>query len=74
MVAESSRYKSFLLTIWEERSKDPRTETSWRFSLEDPHSGKRRGFSSLQALVEALREEIDPPHEKKRARGKSKNK
>ena len=43
------RYRSYLLTFWEERSHDSGVPTQWRFSLEDPHSGTRRGFATLEA-------------------------
>jgi hypothetical protein len=46
-----SRYRSYLLTFWEERSPDPKDPEVWRFSLQDPQTGQRRGFASLEALV-----------------------
>ena len=33
------RYRSYLLTFWEERSQDSATPAEWRFSLEDPRPG-----------------------------------
>jgi hypothetical protein len=30
----------------------------WRFSLEDPRTGQRRGFASLEVLVAFLRTEL----------------
>jgi len=30
----------------------------WRFSLEDPRTGRRRGFASLEALVVFLQAEL----------------
>lgn len=59
MFEESPRYRSYLLTLWEERGGDLKTEPTWRFSLEDPRSGKRRAFSSLEALFEYLKNEIE---------------
>jgi hypothetical protein len=52
------RYRSYLLTVWEERSRDPNLPPVWRFSLEDPRTEQRRGFADLAALVAALRDEI----------------
>lgn len=52
------RYRSYLLTAWEERSRDPNLPAVWRFSLEDPHTGQRHGFADLEALVAALKKEI----------------
>jgi hypothetical protein len=53
------RYRSYLLAFWEERGREPRREHVWRFSLLDPHTGERRGFASLEALVTALAQEIE---------------
>ena len=48
------RYLAYLLRCWQERSQRPEYLPLWRFSLEDPHSGQRRGFASLEALVAFL--------------------
>lgn len=57
----SPHYRAFLLRIWQERM----AETAvWRFSLEDPTSGQRRGFASLAALNTFLSQQIagnEPP-------------
>ena len=52
------RYRTFLLTLWEERNRDRGSAPVWRFRLEDPRTGQRRGFASLEALVEALKQEM----------------
>ncbi len=52
------RYRSYLLTFWEERSQDPAAPAVWRFRLEDPRTGERRGFADLEALRAALEEEL----------------
>jgi hypothetical protein len=52
------RYRAYLLRFWEERGLQPETSSVWRFSLEDPQTGKRHGFASLEALVTFLREEL----------------
>jgi hypothetical protein len=52
------RYKTFLLTIWEERSFKQRQRITWRFGLEDPQTGERRAYSGLEALTETLRQMI----------------
>lgn len=31
----------------------------WRFSLEDPHTGERHAFTSLDAMVTFLRAELE---------------
>ena len=51
-------YQSYLLRFWEERGQQPDLPPAWRFSLEDPHTGERRGFASLEALVAFLREKL----------------
>jgi hypothetical protein len=60
------RYVAYLLRGWAERGDDPAAPVVWRFSLEDPHTGRRRGFADLARLVEALAEECGdgpPPTE-----------
>ena len=50
-------YCSYLLRCWAET--DTQGEISlWRFSLEDPHTGRRRGFANLVELVIALQDEL----------------
>lgn len=60
------RYRSYLLTLWEERNRDPDLPVVWRFSLEDVRTGQRRGFAGLEALVAALQQEMtdDPAKER----------
>ncbi len=53
------RYRSYLLTFWEERDREPQGHEVWRFSLQDPRNGQRRGFASLEALVAALEWEME---------------
>ena len=52
------RYRAYLLTLWEERGRDPDAPVVWRFSLENPRTGERRGFADLEALVAALQREM----------------
>ena len=52
--ASAPRHRIYLLTIWEERSRDPEAPAQWRFRLEHPATGQRQGFASLEALVAAL--------------------
>ena len=52
------RYRAYVLIMWEERNRDPDTHAVWRFRLEDPRTGQQRGFASLEALVEALKQEM----------------
>jgi hypothetical protein len=49
------RYQVFLLRLWEERFEDAEGEHTWRFSVEDPSTGQRRGFAELDGLCDFLR-------------------
>jgi hypothetical protein len=53
------RYRSYVLTFWEERGGDPDRPTVWRFSLQDPRTGQRHGFASLEGLMTFLRGELE---------------
>jgi hypothetical protein len=48
---ETFEYHSFLLRLWQVMEDGKPT---WRFSLEDPVSGERIGFSRLGELVDFL--------------------
>ena len=52
------RYCAWLLRCWEVRGHGSESRMTWRYSLEDPHSGGRRGFASFEALVAHLRAEL----------------
>jgi hypothetical protein len=52
------RYRTYLLTLWEERGREKSAHVVWRFRLEDPRTGKRRGFATVEGLVAALEEEM----------------
>jgi len=48
----------YLLTMWQERTDAADSPAGWRFSVEDPRTGERRGFASLEALVAFLRTQM----------------
>ena len=52
------RYCAYLLRCWEAPDRGSDLLPAWRYSLEDPHSGARRGFASLEALVTHLRADL----------------
>ena len=52
-------YHVFLLRFWQESRERRDLPPVWRFSLEAPGSGRRRGFADLQALTEFLQQELD---------------
>ncbi len=49
---KSTRRQVYLLRCWAEL--DRAAAGQWRFSLEEPRTGIRRGFTSLEALVACL--------------------
>jgi len=54
MPAGERRYLYFLLRLWRVRQSGL---DAWRASLEDPHTGKRRGFASLNELADYLQQQ-----------------
>jgi hypothetical protein len=58
MLDKGARYRTFLLSVWAERSRIPDAPPAWRFALLDPSTGQRRGFASLEALVGTLKQEL----------------
>lgn len=48
-----SSYTIYLLRLWIESEAD----AVWRFSLEEPRTGARRGFATLDELVHFLQQE-----------------
>jgi hypothetical protein len=55
MSEKPRRYLSYLPRLWQASSGG---ELVWRASLEDPHTGARRGFATLADLVAFLEEEM----------------
>jgi hypothetical protein len=56
---DSPRYHSYLLRFWQERRGSAGSQAVWRFSLDDPRTGRRRGFAGLDALIAAVQREMD---------------
>ena len=50
-MTQKPRYLSYLLRLWETSDGEKQI---WRASLESPGSGQRRGFASLQSLIDFL--------------------
>lgn len=48
------RHHSFILSLWPETGPMPQSPPVWRYSLENPHTGQRRGFKDLTELVRFL--------------------
>lgn len=51
-------YRILLLTCWLEEQEDWRDPELWRFRLEDPRTGVRRGCVGSERLVALLVEQI----------------
>jgi len=56
MANERRRYIAYLLRLWRPDNDDRLT---WRASLEDPHSGERKGFADLESMFLFLKEQLD---------------
>ncbi len=48
-------YRSYMLRLWP--VKQPQGE-SWHASLQDPHTGERMGFASLEELFAFLMDQV----------------
>ena len=57
-LGRAPRYCAWLLRCWEVPGEAPDAPAPWRCSLEDPHTHERRGFASLEALMDFLRAEL----------------
>lgn len=55
------RYLSYLLRLWQVKRNG---EVIWRASLDNPHTGERRGFQSLAALMDFLSTQIQEEDDK----------
>lgn len=55
MTSRKLRYLSFLLRLWPVKQNGGEI---WRASLENPRTGERRGFASLELLMAFLHEQI----------------
>ena len=60
MQNQALNYNVYLLRIWEERNQG-QGQPARRFSMEDPHTGLRRGFGSMEELITYLQESVNPP-------------
>ena len=51
-------YRAYLMRCWQEHNSAPDGEPIWRFSLDASWYEERRGFASLQALMDHLQAEL----------------
>jgi hypothetical protein len=55
---EGPTMRAYMLRFWKVGGTDSQAAPTWRFSLEDPHTGEKLGFADLEALVAFLSEEL----------------
>lgn len=51
---KQTAYRSYLLRLWLAKEQD---QTVWRASLENPHTGERLGFATLERLFAFLEDQ-----------------
>ncbi|MFO7633712.1 MAG: hypothetical protein R6W76_14305 [Caldilinea sp.] len=57
--AKALRYRSYVVRCWQEVSVHAGRQTKqWRFSLQDPSTGRRLGLATLEALLISLQAEL----------------
>ena len=54
---------AYLLRLWQVKDEG---KTRWRASLENAHTGERKGFAGLDALFAFLRQQINDDVEEER--------
>jgi hypothetical protein len=59
------RYHSLILAFWQEADEPADDHAGWRFSLEDPHTGERVGFKSIEELAGYVQGQTQAPAEDK---------
>ncbi len=64
MIQEQKRYQSFLLRLWITRIEQG---TVWRASLENPHTGERLTFATLERLFAFLEDQCTKDQERERS-------
>lgn len=52
-MGQARGYRAFLLRLWQVRG------AQWRASIEDPHTGERRSFASVELLAAFLLHSAD---------------
>lgn len=53
MNTKTPYYRIYLLTVWQEQSRGPPEQISWRFRLEDPRTGRQHAFADAATLMKA---------------------
>ena len=58
MPQEQAKYRAYLLRLWQ-GSTDGGGATGWSASVEDPHTGERIGFATLDHLFAYLLQQTE---------------
>ena len=58
--ADPSCYHVYVLRLWREPTEAEAQSATWRFVLQAPQTGQRRGFTSFGALMAFLESELQP--------------
>ena len=53
-----SRYQVYVLRLWQEPGNTGEPSAAWRFVLEEPKTGQRRGFADFSTLIDFLKSEM----------------
>ena len=53
---EHGQYLAYLVRLWQVNHEG---EAAWYASIEDPHTGERRGFADLESLFAFLKEQTN---------------
>lgn len=56
--SKAPNYHIFMLKCWPEHQQGNGFTTFWRFSLEDPTTGQRKGFAQLDDLLVSIRQQL----------------
>ena len=57
-MSQSASYYIYLLKLWPERSQDNGETLSWRYSVEDPITGLRKGFAQFEDFLTYIQTQI----------------
>jgi hypothetical protein len=56
MTSKQPYYRIYLLTVWQEQSRGPPAQISWRFRLEDPRTGRQQLCTDTMTLLTMVEE------------------
>lgn len=57
-LGQAPRYRAWILRCRETPGEEADQPMAWHFSVENPHTHERRGFTSLEALIAFLRADL----------------